>query len=387
MALLLSLPSQAADLLTSIDANLYAYAGHTALRNNSLLNPSNQIAKLTEDSATLEVRLNLKAEYERWRLTLRPILLAQAERNDANYRHANDAYLSQWQLRLRASESWSLAAGREVLNWGPAQFRSPSSPFYFDNGRSNPLRELPGVDALKLSWTPDLQHTLTLARITASGQSHNAWLLKAEQRGDDWALGGVVAQSSGQDTFLGAHAQFSPRDELMLYAEAASTTRADALQSPADSALPFSVQPRSARHLTALLGTAYTFESGRSLNLEWLHDSHGYSAAEQTAYFARAATSPTLAGLALAYAPALLGRDYVHLVWQSNLMDSDGYWRLMATHNLTDRGSELSGYVERKLDHATSYYLLGMVPIGHADQEFASLLRYQLMAGIKRALP
>jgi hypothetical protein len=81
----------------------------------------------------------------------------------------SDASLSQWQLRAGLTETVALSLGREVMNWGPAQFRSPSSPFYFDNGRANPSRELSGVDAAKLAWTPDASTFLSLAWVEDSG--------------------------------------------------------------------------------------------------------------------------------------------------------------------------------------------------------------------------
>ncbi|BBE51725.1 hypothetical protein OYT1_ch2205 [Ferriphaselus amnicola] len=384
-----SLPLLAADLRW--DGALYGYAAHSSLRADSVLNPANLIARLPQNSSTAEARFNFKAEGEGLRLTARPILLAQDDRNSFGSQRQTDAYLSQWQLRWRASEAWSLAAGREVLNWGPAQFRSPSSPFYFDNGRSNPMRELSGVDALKASWTPNMETTLSLARITGSGHVvqdswRDSWLLKADQRGDDWAAGLALVHTPGQGAFTGLHGQFTASDALMLYGEASSSTRASALQSPADAALPFSIAQRSFRRTTALLGSAYTFENGQSLNAEYLHDGHGYSAVEQSTYFTRAAASPMSAGLSLGYAPSLLGRDYLHLVWQSNLMESGGYWRTMATHGFTDGGNELSGYVEHAISGRVTVFALGVLPVGTARQESSSLFRHSVTAGLKIAL-
>lgn len=370
---------------TSWDGVLYGYAGSMNLRSDSALNPGNLVARLPQNSATGEFRFNFKSENDKLRLTLRPIALAQ---NNA----AKEAYLSQWQVRLRASESWSAAAGREILNWGPAQFRSPSSPFYFDNGRSNPMRELSGVDALKLSWNPDMQRTLTLAHITGSGHVaqnnwRNSWLLKADQRGWDWTVGLALSHTPGQEPFFGTHGQKTLSDALMLYAEASSSSHALTLQSTADPAMPFSIWPRSQRQTVALTGAVYTFDNGQSLNAEYLHNGHGYHAPEESAYFSRAATSMLSAGQALGNAPSLLGRDYLHMVWQSNLMDSSGYWRLMATHSLTDHGNELSGYCESVLTGQLTAFALAALPVGGARQEFSSLFHYNMSAGLKIALP
>ena len=66
--------------------------------------------------------------------------------------------------------SRNVAVGRDVLNWGPAQFRLAVKPVLFDNGRSDPMRELSGMDSAKSGyWTPDRQSTLTLAYVANSG--------------------------------------------------------------------------------------------------------------------------------------------------------------------------------------------------------------------------
>jgi hypothetical protein len=378
----------------SWDGAAYGYASSTSLRGDSVLNPGNRIAGLSQNSTAAEVRFNFKAENDTLRLTLRPILLAQDQHNTFASQRQNEGYLSQWQLRVRAAEVWSLSAGREVLNWGPAQFRSPSSPFYFNNGRSNPMRELSGMDALKISWTPDMQSALYVARIVGSEHTsssadpwRDSWLVKADTRGDGWAGGVALVEKPGQAAFLGVHGQFTASDALLIYGEASSSTRISALQSQPDVALPFGVTAESPRRTTLLAGAAYTLNNGQSFNAEMLHYDHGFSAQEEVAYFARAAASPLWAGQALGYAPPLLGRDYLHLVWQSNLMESGGYGRVMATHSFTDNGNELSGYGEFALNRHVTAFALGVLPVGSTRQEFSSLYNRSLIAGIKVALP
>ena len=377
---------------TTSDSTLYGYANNTELRSDSLINPCNRIALLSQNSATTEVRLNFKTENEKWRLTLRPIVLVENDRNAFGSRQPHQAYLSQWQLRLRASEAWSLAAGREVMNWGPAQFRSPSSPFYFNNGRTNPMQELSGVDALKLSWTPDMNNTLMVSHLSGSGHIaqntwSNSWLFKADRRNDSWVNGLVLEHTPQQGAFFGGHTQFSANDALLWYAEASSSTLAKALQSPSDLTVPFSVVSRSSRRTEVLTGAAYTFQNGQTLNTEILYYGHGFSSQQEAAYFSRAAVALSLAEQALGKAPQLLGREYLHLVWQSNLMETRGYWRAMLTHNLTDNGNELSAYSEMALNNHVTAFALGALPIGNSRQEFSSLFRRSITAGLKLALP
>ena len=377
------------------DGTLYGYASAMRQQPDSVLNPDNQIAHMADRSATAELRLNLKAENDVLRLTARPILLARASHvpHDGSETE-NDAYLSQWEVRLRAAEAWNIALGRDVLNWGPAQFRSPSSPYYFDNGRSDPMRELSGMDSAKVSWTPDRQSTLTLAYVAASGHDapdddpwHDSWLVKLDRRGDDWAYGLIAADAPDRPAFYGAFGQFTLSDAIMLYGEVGSSSLTPELQSPSDPSQPFAATKNSPRKTTALIGASYTFENGTSLAAEVLHDGHGYTSSEEVAYFQRAATSQANAGLALSQQPRLLGRDYLHVVWQSNMMDDGGFWRLMYTHGFTDGGDELSAYAETVLSRHVTAFLTAVLPHGDARQEFSSLYRNSITLGLKFALP
>jgi hypothetical protein len=382
--------AEESDWHTSWDGMVYGYAGNTKLRSDSVLNPGNQVARLAQNSDSLDARFNFKAENEVVRFTARPIVVLNDSRNNFGAQQKNEAYLSLWQVRLSAAESVNVAAGREVLNWGAAQFRSPSSPFYFNNGRSNPMRELSGVDDVKISWTPDTQRTLTVARVLDSGYAatandvwRNSSLVKFDQRGEARAVGMVAVKTPNLPTFLGAHGQTTISDALMLYGEIGSSAQPLVLQSPADMTLPFSVQTPSARHTTSLFGTSYTFDSGNALNVEYLHDSRGYNVVQEAAYFQRAVVQP---GMALSLAPPLLGRDYVNLVWQSNLMESGGYQRAMWTHSLSDIGNQLTAYAETTLMPKLSAFALGMWNIGNARQEFSALFKSTITLGLKVAL-
>jgi len=388
---------------TSWSGAVYGYASSMGVRDDSVLNPGNYMAKLAQRSDTAEARFNLKVENESVRFTARPILFAQQARNVFGSMTKSEAYLSQWQARWRVAENLALSGGRELLNWGPAQFRSPSSPFYFNNGRSNPMSELSGMDTLRLSWSPAVSSSVYLARIFDSGHASitpdpwvNSWLLKADWRGEESALGVALVKPESQAMFIGAHVQYTLSDAWLLYGELASSTRSNALISPVDANQPFTIASETSRQTDGLLGAAYTFENGQNFNAEYFHYEHGYSADESRAYFARAANAASIfpAGnsisslaSALSLAPPLLGRDYVHLVWQSNLMESAGFWRMMYTRNLSDSGDELGAYGEAVLSGQLSAYLSAVLPLGNARQEFSSLFQYTATLGLKLALP
>lgn len=378
------------------DAALYAAATTMQRQANSVLNPGNALARLPDAAASIEARIDLKLKSESLQLMLRPILRSQRNHGGLAEHSVQESYLSQWQLRAPLAESLALSFGREVMNWGPAQFRSPSSPFYFDNGRRNPTRELSGIDALKLAWTPDASRALSLAWIEDNGAIeapataaawNGTWLAKGELRGDDWTGSLVLARPSERTPFFGGYAQWTPDAAWLLYVEAASSTRTNALQSPADLTQPFSLKSKSARHGIALLGAMHTLENGQSLNLEYLHDGHGYRQAEAAAYFARSGRSAGLAAQALSQAPPLLGRRYLHLVWQNNMLQEGDYWRLMWSRNLDDGSDEFAAYFDHPLNHRLNLYALGAINSGGARREFAALIEHSLTVGLRLALP
>lgn len=378
------------DWRSSGDATLYTYASHMTLRDDSVLNPYNRIARLPQASEVAELRAGFKAENETVRLSGRFIGSARELHNGFGQNSRSEGYASLWQVRVRAAEGWNVAAGRDVLNWGPGQFRSPSSPFYFDNGRSDPMRELVGMDVVKLSWTPDMQNSVTLARVVRSGYGaaqpdgwRNSWLAKFDTRGDETAWGAVAAKAPHLGAFYGAHGQYTMSDELMLYGEFGSSVLPAVLGSPADAAQPYVIQTPSPRGNAALLGSSYTFENGQALSLEYLHDGHGYSKAEEASYFERATTQY---GLPLGLMPRLLGRDYFHAVWQANMMSELGYWRLMVTRNLTDNGNELAAYGETTVHPRLSIYALAVLQQGGVRQEAGALFTRSFTLGFKSSI-
>lgn len=375
---------------TSWDGTLYVYGNSMKLRDDSVLNPYNQIARLPQRSDVAELRFGFKAENETVRFTARGIGSTREMRNAFGQSSHTEGYLSLWQVRVRAAEGWNVAAGRDVLNWGAGQFRSPSSPFYFDNGRTDPMRELVGMDVAKVSWTPDMQSSTTLARVVRSGYGaaqpdawRNSWLAKFDARGDEIAWGMVAAKAPHLGAFYGAHGQYTMSDELMLYGEFGSSVLPVVLGSPEDAAQPYQIRSPSPRGNAALVGSSYTFESGQSLMLEYLHDGHGYTRAEEAAYFQRATTQ---FGLPLGLMPRLLGRDYFHAVWQANMMSETGYWRLMYTRNLTDSGNEFAAYGETTLHPRLSIYALAVLPQGGARQEAGALFSRSFTLGLKSSI-
>ena len=81
------------DWQTSWDGTLYGYANSMMLRDDSVLNPYNRIARLPQRSDVAELRLNFKAENETVRLTARTIDLTRELRNAFGTQSRNEGYV------------------------------------------------------------------------------------------------------------------------------------------------------------------------------------------------------------------------------------------------------------------------------------------------------
>ncbi len=390
------------DIALDWRGQLYGYGETYTYQGRSILNPDNDIANLPQSVANAEGRFDINLTTERFKVYLRPILVFQGLDAPPSQSEGNQLYLSQASLGFNLTQSLSFSAGRELLTWGPSQFRSPSNPFYFNSGRNNPNLELSGIDIARVIWTPNQSLSLWAGWVSGSGHEvdqpdpwEDTWVAKLDWRGFDWSAGLAVAKPQDRDWFVGIDLQRTQSDAWLLYAEASTGTLPNGLSSPLVPDVLLRIVEESPRREAALVGTALTLENGQTLNLEYLYYGHGYSAAESSAYFSRAAAvaeaprvvRDPLLGAALGLAPPLLGQNYLYLVWQNNLLADGSYWRLMAARNLDDSSNELSAYGEYPLNNRVVLYALGVVNTGGPRREMESVLSNALSFGLRVAVP
>ncbi|HUN92045.1 MAG TPA: hypothetical protein VMU33_08305 [Burkholderiaceae bacterium] len=384
----------------------WAYATRQALVDDSPLNPDDAIAALPQDVATGDVRLDLKYASDELDVVARPRLLVDDSRGRVAGGTTHEEYLSQAYLRWRPAPSVAATVGRDAFDWGPANFRSPSNPFYFDAGRTNPLRDVSGIDIARLTMVSGAT-ILTAAWIAHSGHDaagdpyRETSLLKADRRGEDWLASLALATQRHGSGFVGAFAQANIGEPWLVYAEFGSQRLPLALQPTADgSSAPFTVAQPSPRASSALGGVAYTLVNGQTITAEYLRDNHGYGPQAERAYFGRvdglatllriAPASPAQQGAAsaglgeaLGDAPRLLGRNYLYLLWQGNPNLGDAYWRAGWTGNLDDRSGQFALYGEYNV--ATQATLFAALTVNHGprDSEFPSLMHGAVTVGAK----
>jgi hypothetical protein len=303
---------------------------------------------------TGETRADLRLARDGVEAVLRPLLFEQ--HSPDGFPDLNEGYLSQAYGRIRLDGGLTFTGGRELLTWGPGNFRSPSNPFYFDAGRTDPMREVPGVDLARVTWTQGPVTAMAArewdsGRMDRSSTPQPVSLGKLDLRGRESLASVIVAHSVWGAPFYGGFAQASLGEAWLVYGEIGSGLRA---QDPA-------------RRTTSLLGATYTLANGQTLGLEWLRDGH------------RVPLQPAAPGAG----GGLSGRDHAALLWQSNLQETGHYWRLMWTCNLQDRSGQVLAYGEKNLSPRWTAFASATRNLGGTDSEYGAAFRTALTLGVK----
>jgi len=415
-AALLAPAANAADLAPAVNAaglalsgslETWVYGTAQAPQGAGPLNSADRVARVPQSQALLDTRAQLQGRADSYDFTLRLRSVEQAQRVNGEAGRQKDTYLTQGYVRVRPWDGWTASAGRMLLTWGPAYLRSPSNPFYYDAGRTQPLRELSGIDAASVlysgkSWSLQALEVFASGH-TSGSQAENfsgsqtgrarfnqTHLLKFDWRAENWLASAIAADQDSGSAYLGGYAQWTVNQAWMVYAEAGNGRRPGALSPNGDGA-PYTLTQPSSRATTALAGASYTLENGQNVNIEYLYDGHGYSAKGEAAYFdaaARAAVLPAPAGpmqsgLAVAGAPVLLARNYLGLIWQSNPQENTRYWRLLTTRNLTDHSMQWNAYAEKNLNPHLTLFVNATANSGGGSAEYGSLVKRSINLGAK----
>ena len=142
---------------------------------DSTQNPNNDFLKIPRYIADLDLRPDASLSFKRLDLSIKPRMNLQwkawedgTPKGDKDWE--DDWFINEWLGRLRITDTLFVSYGRENLQWGPSYLISPSNPFFFDNGRSNPKKEVPGMDFARLVWLPKTEWTISLITNTDEGR-------------------------------------------------------------------------------------------------------------------------------------------------------------------------------------------------------------------------
>ena len=396
---------------------LLVYATQQAAETRGPYNEGNRLAGIPDRLADAEWR-------EDWRLDAGPCdarldlrlvarqVLQADEGIDRGLQH--DAYVRTGGVGCRFGEGFETRAGREVLQWGNATFRSPSNPFFVDTGKTHPIRELLGKDLLQLGWrsasglsVSAVHHFGNAQRDdTSPGPFRATTALRVDQVDPTQSLGAIASVREGGRWRLGGYLTRTVSDAWLLYGDASVQRGSDGLYPVADAAAPvgWRFAPReSGEHAwrgAALLGAAYTFESGWSLTGEVLANTEGYDASERERARAAAGAGNALfsSGTPLAAAGAgvlgdalqprlsVIGRRYVFLQLLRTEWKNRADVALRVAHNVDDGSSQVSASLTWFIGERTQLLWFAAVNHGARDAEFSRLFRYSTLLGLRFTL-
>jgi hypothetical protein len=415
----------------------WLYSTRIWLTGRNVLNAGNRLARIPETQSLSDTRINITAEYGPLHILIQPRIVAQKDdagpQTDPQIRRQVSAFdksteLTQANARLKFSDH-TVVLGRELMTWGPGNFRSPSNPFYYDSGRTSPLAATPGIDVIRYTYNMGATR-VHAARVFATDQitptidMRDSRLLKVDYQGDNYLLSVNAIRRPGYADFLGGFAQYSPNDAWMLFGEFGTIKPVSGPDLPrlgqivkrVEDGLSqfglFQQPPKSGS--SSVLGAAYTLESGHVLTAEWMHNSGGLTRGEQHAFFRQlelARTIPTaltqlpppfnqlpflnqvpalgqtisdaLVGVTLSQAPPLLGRDYLWLSVQSNAQDTKQYWRAEWSQSMTDHSGRALLYAEKSLQSKLSAFVALSATTGGAKSDFGAFTKGTLTIGVK----
>jgi hypothetical protein len=386
---------------------------HQSIRRDSDFNPENRIAKLVGTQYLLELRPNFFAEYDNLSVALGPRLTV-GKIIDSNFTPPDqgvihDYYINTWRVKVRPTPELGVSYGKEVLLWGNAIFRSPSNPFFADNGRINPVQELDGKEFAIVTYNPSLTYAATLLANVGKGRGPPTdsstffpiTALKLDYVGETVNASVIPSKRAHEDLRLGGFVTWTASDAWLVYGEGVVTRGSLALYpeigGPFGGVLLPQFESSGRVFYTALFGATYTFENGLSVTTEYVNNNAGYNNNEQKSLMAlgreavdafRGRTENTvlagqLLGEGLTTGLRLERRNYLFL--QLLRTDYKGVADIAFRYaqNLDDRGAFFSSSITYFLNKRSQLYFVGSYNLGSANTEFSRLLRFTGQVGIR----
>ncbi len=341
------------------------------------LNPDNRVLDLPRHTTEGELRVDATLDLDRLLLSAKPRVRLTRDRWEDGPRSGEsdtdeETLLLEGTARVRLHDTLFASLGRENLQWGPAQLVNPSNPFFAENGRENPVREIAGMDFVRVVWLPTYSWTISWIANTGLGEGnlqgrdwHPSQALKVEYVGYE-ANGGVLVHG-GPDhkTSLRAYGRWTASDALLVYAEGSIQKGTDVLY-PTEGPPPLGLTLDDTRSGDpalvpfTVLGASYTMELGPTFTLEYAYNGEGYDDGQADRFFdlAHGAGALIEAGLLKpdpdGAAPGLrllrrhyLFGQYLHseiadrftvlLRWTQNLDDLSGLGTAFLEWNASDR--------------------------------------------------
>ncbi len=385
---------------------------------HSTQNPGNNFLQIPHYTADVEIRPDLRLKLASLDLMAKPRIRLEEDfwregsRRGENQSN-NDEYINEWLARWTARENLFISYGRENLQWGPSFLFSPSNPFFEENGRRNPYREVPGTDLGRVVWIPESAWTFSFIANTAAGRNtplgpgpfERTYALKLDFTGRENYGSLVLSHSEGSRNALGFFGGWTLSDAILLYSEGVFTQGSKALYpqkdgSPFGASLQKHQQADSVISPVLLTGGSYTFETNGTLTLEYAYYSQGYNGGEAESFYAlrrKAADAFSSGGPLSGLGQKTLGqtantglrflrKNYALLQYTQNNIRNNLDLTLRWTQNLDDESGQFTSLLSYFLGNHWELFSVTTVNGGNKDTEFETFLDYQWMIGVQYTL-
>jgi hypothetical protein len=380
---------------------------------DSSQNPDNAFFQIPRFGADLELRPDARLNFRRLSVSVKPRgnlewMAWEDGTRTGDEDWDDDWFINEWLARIKVAQGMFLSYGRENLQWGPSYLISPSNPFFKDNGRSNPKREVPGMDFARLVWLPGAAWTLSLIANMDEGRQEfsgsvafeRSYALKLDYAGQEGYAGLILSRKEGDRNLLGAFAGWTATNALLLYGEGSLSRGTSALypqaaDNPFGASMEAVEDESSSMYGTVLAGGSYTLEAGPTITAEYLYNSPGYSDHQANIFYLlrrRASDAFTLPGpirdlsrltLSRTADPGLrfLRRNYGMLQYMQNNIKDVCNLTFRWIRNIDDGSGQFIAIVEYYLGDHIQLFSIGGVNCGNGDTEFGAILDRHCMIG------
>jgi len=320
----------------------------------------------------------------------------------------DDWLINEWLARLKMTDNLFISYGRENLQWGPSFLFSPSNPFFRDNGRDNPKREIPGMDFARLVWLPDFSWSISLIANLEEGEQdflfydfEKSYALKLDYNGQESYAGLLLSYQEKDRTKLGFFAGWTATDALLLYSEGSISLGTNVLY-PTEANNPFSASmeatddKESSLDGVFLMGSSYTLEMGPTVTMEYLYNGPGYNGSQADRFYQlRESASETYnlprhsglsrLTLSLTADPKMrfLRKNYLMLQYIQNDILNVLNLTFRWVQNLDDGSGQFISIIEYFLGDHIGLFSIGSINTGNHDTEFRTFLDAQWMIGME----
>ncbi len=394
---------------------------------DSSLNPNN-VLNLPGQVYDLEARPDFNLDFRRLSLMVKPRFREEwrhwEEGDESGHDESFDEwYINEWLAQVRLVGDLYASYGRENLQWGPSYLLSPSNPFFRDNGRANPKREVAGMEFARLVWIPASSWTVSLIADTDEGRQNideeafnPCYAVKLDYTTFKKYISLIGSKEEGEDMHLGSFAGWTVSDALLVYAEGTLAQGSPVLYPEVTTSWPDIVtdigSPQTVGPIRMvasreddnslegilLLGASYTLEIGPTFIAEFVYNSAGYDEEEaeliyirreQFAYFYYYPSDyiHSLAEKGLAKTPdsnqRLFRQHYLMFQYQQTQIFNMLSLVLRFTYNLDDHSSQVIPIMEYDMSDHSQLFLVGAKTFGDDNTEYGSILDYNVMVGVE----